>query len=185
MAVEKLEFGGFEVCIDPEKMRFDETSLTEYIQCEFPYYDNIGHYLSLAERNLQNLEVTYERLYHERFVESKEMGGSDKLAEAKAKSDPDVIATKQDIVDAKYIVNRLKRHLSALDKNHDNAQSLGHMLRKSMDKLNTEIMARIHNVDPREIVDLDKTVDETVTPVETETDTDTEFETDLSSGNFF
>lgn len=182
MGIEKLEFAGFEVVLDSSRLAFDESTLNDYIQTEASHYDNFGHYLALAEKNLQNREVFYERIYNERFVEAKEAGGSDKLAEAKAKADPDVLKTKEEIIEARYVVNRLKRHLGAWDKNHDNAQSLGHMLRKSMDKLNAEIMAKAYHVDMQEVVDLDKTIAETVMPVP---EGDPEFESDLDSSNLF
>jgi len=137
---EKLEFAGVIVEIDPENLRFNENNLSQYIQTEAGYYDNFGAYLSLAEKNLQNFELRHEKLSADRFIEAKESGGSDKLAEAKAKADPDVVAFKEKVNDAKYAVNRLKQHLRAWDKNHDNAQSLGHMQRKMMDKLNSDIM---------------------------------------------
>jgi hypothetical protein len=136
---EKLEFDKFSVVIDPENLRFDDATLSHYIQSEGSYYDNFGYYLALAERNLQNKESQYEKMYCDRFVEAKELGSSDKLAEAKAKADQDVVALKDEVFDARYAVNRLKNHLKAWDKNHDNAQSLGHMLRKQMDKLGGDI----------------------------------------------
>ena len=137
--IEKLKFCEFDVIIDPENLRFDESTLSHYIQNEGGYYDNFGHYLALAERNLQNKESQYEKIYCERFVEAKELGSSDKLAEAKAKADPDVSTIREEIFDARYVVNRLKNHLKAWDKNHDNAQSMGYMLRKQMDRLNGDI----------------------------------------------
>jgi hypothetical protein len=136
---ETIKFDTYEVIIDPENLRFDERTLTSYIQTEGGHYDNIGAYLALAERHLQNSEVKHEKMYSQRFVEAKEEGSSDKLAEARAKCDTDVNELKSDIVEAKYIVNRLKNHVKAWDKSHDNAQSLGHMLRKQMDKLNGDI----------------------------------------------
>jgi hypothetical protein len=132
---EKLEFSGYEVVIDPENLRFSEMNLTDYIQKEGSLYDYYGARLALAERNLQNKENLYDKIFNERFIESKERGAAVALAEAKAKSDPLVCALKDEIVEAKYIVNRLKNHLRAWDKNHDNAQSMGHMQRKLMDKL--------------------------------------------------
>ena len=36
----------------------------------------------------------------------------------------------------------LKQHLRSWDKAHENAQSRGHMIRKEMDKLNTDIMKK-------------------------------------------
>lgn len=138
---EKLEFGGHEVMVSTSNLKFDEMTLSVYIQKESGFYDNFGGYLALAERNLHNKEVKLEQLYASKFVEAKEQGGSDKLAEARAKSDMEVSSLKAEIVEAKYVVNRLKQHLKAWDKNHDNAQSLGHMLRKQMDKLHGDIMA--------------------------------------------
>lgn len=142
--VEELNFDLFNVKIDPENLRFDETTLSTYIQKEGGFYDNFGYYLALAEKNLQNKEVRYEKLYCERFIEAKEFGSSDKLAEAKAKADADVVTLKDEVISARYIVNRLKNHLKAWDKNHDNAQSMGHMLRKQMDRLATDTIYGNH-----------------------------------------
>lgn len=170
---EKLQFGTYSVELDAENLRFDEQTLGVYIQREGGFYDNYGYYLALAERNLQNKEIFYERIYCERFVEAKE-NGSDKLAEAKAKCDPDVVTAKESMVEARYIVNRLKNHLKSWDKNHDNAQSLGHMLRKQMDKLGTDTiyaptgyMGTMH--------DIDRKINETVA----EFDASSGFATDL------
>jgi hypothetical protein len=136
---EKLKFDKFEVVVDAENLRFNEDTLSTYIQNEGGHYDNFGGYLALAERNLQNKESMHDKLFCERFEEAKENGASDKLSEAKAKKDPDVVEMRNDVIEARYIVNRLKNHLKAWDKNHDNAQSMGHMLRKQMDKLNSDI----------------------------------------------
>ena len=158
---EKITFAGFEVVVDTANLKFDEMTLSDYIQKESAYYDNFGGYLALAERSLHAKEVVLEKLYHERFVEAKEMGGSDKLAEAKSKSDPDVNKLKSDIVEAKYVVARLKQHLRAWDKNHDNAQSLGHNLRKQMDKLHGDIMMQSRSISGP---GLDNAIEETVKP---------------------
>jgi len=187
--VEKLEFAGQTVTIDPENLKFDEMTLTRYIQKESGYYDNFGAYLALAEKHLQQKETIYERVYYERFVEAKESGGSDKLAEAKAKCDPTVVAFRDEVTDAKYIVNRLKQHLRAWDKNHDNAQSLGHMIRKEMDKLHSDVLMRVHNLDRSEIPGLDRAVARTVEEWPSEKESEPEesggFETDLGMENLF
>lgn len=177
MSTEKLKFDKYEVLIDPENLRFDEATLSAYIQTEGGHYDNIGAYLALAERNLQNKEIQHEKLYCERFEEAKELGSSDKLAEAKAKKDSDVVSLKEEVVEARYAVNRLKNHLRAWDKNHDNAQSLGHMLRKQMDKLNSDIYGSVYRGHG-----VDDDVKEVVKPFPT---TEGEFETNLSVENLF
>lgn len=136
---EHLEFASYELDIDPELLRFTEATLSDYITRESAYYDNYGAYLALAEKNLQNKELIHERMFAERLVEAKESGSTDKLAEYKAKCDPTVVAAKEDVVEARYVVNRLKQHLRAWDKNHDNAQSMGYLLRKTIDKMGGDI----------------------------------------------
>lgn len=177
---EKLEFANVSVEVNPEYLAFNEMTLNQYIQTEAGYYDNFGAYLSLAEKNLQNVELRHEKLISERFAEAKDAGGSDKLAEAKAKSDPDVVLLKEQIIDAKYAVNRLKQHLRAWDKNHDNAQSLGHMQRKIMDKLNGDILGPRHmGLDSHQ----DEIISETIKSFDEAESSG--FEDGLSSSNMF
>lgn len=136
---EELQIGSDKVIIDPENLRFNETTLNQYIMSEGGFYDNYGAYLARAEKILQSREMELEEIFASTFALHKDGGGSDKLAEARAKSDEDYTNKKRQVVEAKYLVSRLKNHLKAWDKNHDNAQSLGHMLRKEMDKLNADI----------------------------------------------
>ena len=191
MTIEKLNFAGYEVIINSEFLRFDENTLGRYIQDESGYFDNFGASLALAERNLQNKEMYHERIYSERFVEAKENGSTEKLAEAKSKADSDVVSAKQDVIEARYAVNRLKQHLKAWDKSHDNAQSMGHMLRKTMDKLNAEIMAGFYQRGSQGIAGLDQAIERTVIPFEISVADDpqensvAEFETNLSIDNLF
>ena len=159
--IEKLQIGSSSVVIDPVNLKFSEVTLNVYIETEAGFYDNFGAYLALAEKNLQIKELEHEKLYNMRYTEFKDSGGTDKYCEAKAKSDPDVVTLKERSIEAKYVVTRLKQHLRAWDKNHDNAQSLGHMLRKTMDKLNSEIMARVYG-DSSE--SLDQTIQEVCAP---------------------
>lgn len=151
--IEVLEFGDRKVSIDPENLRFDEMSLNQYIQTEGGYFDNFGAFLALAEKFLQRAEMQYEKVKNERFIEHKDNGDAVALAEARAETDPIVVELKDRCVEAKYKVARLKRHLLAWDKNHDNAQSMGHMLRKEMDKLHSDIYFRNRRYD--DVIDHD------------------------------
>lgn len=166
---ETLTIAGNEVILDPDNLKFDEMTLTNYIQTEGGYYDNFGAYLALAEKVLHLREMEYDQVYTERFVEAKNNGGSDKLAEATSKSDVDVMDAKKHVVEAKYKVKRLQQHLRAWDRNHDNAQSLGHMIRKEMDKLNSDIMGRVSGLDMEKYMQ-DRKVENTITPVEQQVD---------------
>jgi len=149
---EKFNIGKHEVIIDSSRLKFDDATLSKYMEEEAGWYDYYGAMLAIAERHLALLDAKHEKIYGERFAENKDMGGSDKLAEARAKSDQDVSDLKTQMADAKFKVSRLKQHLRAWDKGHDNAQSMGHMQRKAVDKLNATIMAKVHKVDVPEIL---------------------------------
>ena len=60
---EKLEIGGQTVTIDPQNLKFNEATLSNYIQTEAGYYDNFGAFLALAEKHLQRDEMIAEKLY--------------------------------------------------------------------------------------------------------------------------
>jgi len=168
---EILKIGDMEVVLDPDNLKFNETTLNEYIQKESAYYDNFGASLAKAERVLQLMELKCDTLYQEKFSGYKESGaGSDRLCEAKSKSDEEYIKAKGGVINAKYKVKRLQLHLRAWDKNHDNAQSLGHMLRKEMDKLNSDIRSQSGGGGGGGDFDfgLDQKLDETITPIESE-----------------
>lgn len=158
---ETLNINGREVVLDPKQLEFDETTLNQYIQTEGGYYDNFGAFMAMAEKVQHLREMEYEAIYCERLVEAKEQGATDKISEAKAKANIDVLEAKKLVIEAKYKVKRLAQHLRAWDRNHDNAQSLGHMLRKEMDKLHSDI--RMRSYDPftdRKIEDTISSFDE-------------------------
>lgn len=164
---EVLIIYGKQLEIDPSKLNFNEASLNDYIQHEGGYFDNFGGWLALAEKEHQLCDMEYDKLYNSRFAETKDNeGGSDKFVEAKIKADPDVIDARTKAINAKYNVKRLQQHLRAWDKNHDNAMSMGHMLRKEMDKLQMDIMGN-HNFTGNSSdvdYDLDKKLESKITP---------------------
>ncbi len=133
MSAEVVEFGDCKVELQPELLAFAEENLSDYLMTEAGYYDNLGKYLALAEAHYQNAENYVERLTAASFILAKNDGGTEKTCEAKAKSDPAVIEAKAEVVKARYAVMRLRNHLRAWDKNHENAQSIGHTLRKQLD----------------------------------------------------
>ena len=165
---ETINIAGREVVIDPQILKFDESTLTQYIQTEGGYYDSYGAYLARAEEALALCDMQYDQIYSERFMEAKERGASDKLAESTSKADADVVNAKALCVKAKYKVKRLQQHLRAWDKNHDNAQSLGHMLRKEMDKLHANIISK-HTAYEIEQFKQDRKIDQTVQSMEEQT----------------
>ena len=134
-----IKLGSMEVVIDPENMRFNESNLSMYLEREGSWYDYFGQRLADAEAFLARLYLEYDVKYAEKFKHSIVQGSSDKLAEAYSKSEPEVEEAKKRSIASKHKVRLLQQHLRAWDKNHDNAQSRGHMIRKEMDKLNIDI----------------------------------------------
>jgi hypothetical protein len=142
---ETLVIDGQEVILEPKNLYFSEQTLSEYLMKEGSWYDNFGAYLARAERELQIAESYYDNLYSLKFADIKEEGGSDKVVEARAKIDQDVITAAKLKTTAKYVVSRLKNHLKAWDKNHENARSLGYTRCKEMEKLGNDIRSRSYD----------------------------------------
>ena len=144
---EKIDMllGGQKVTIDLGLLVFDEATLSEYMEKEGGYYAYYGAKLAEAEREMQQLELSYDVVYSERFKDYKDQGGSDKYTESRTVSDPDVETAKRDFMEAKYKVRQLQQYLRAWDRNHDNATSRGHTLRREMDKLNQGIYQQSSN----------------------------------------
>lgn len=145
--------------LDPSKFLFTEATLNDYIEHEGGWIDYFGAKLAQAERELAEAEHEYDVLYSRKFTELKDTGGSDKYVEAATKADTNVDDSKRSVIDKKYHVKRLQSHLRAWDKNHENAQSRGHFLRKEMDKLNKDIRCSVDNYYENKINEIVKEVD--------------------------
>lgn len=136
-----VKVGDEAVFLNPEVLTFDEARLNQYLQEEAGWYNYYGQKLADAESYLQWFETQYDVRYSTKFRFFKDEGGSDKMAEAKAKADPEVETAKKAVIAGKRSVKKLQQYLRAFDKSHDNAQSFGHMLRREMDKLQNRINA--------------------------------------------
>ena len=89
----------------------------------------------LASCTKERYEVVHAQIY---AAEKKE-GSTEKQADALARVHPDVQEAKKNWIKAKTKSDQIARHVKAWDKAHDCAQSRGHMMRKEMDKLHTDI----------------------------------------------
>lgn len=131
---------GKKYILDPEILKFSDQTLSDYIQGEAGWYAYYGFILANAEAEEQWASAKADEKYDTLFWTYKSEGlGSDKFCESKAKSMAEVVEARQAAIAAKRNVTMLKTFLKALDKNHDNAQSTGHNLRKEMDKLGRDI----------------------------------------------
>ena len=132
--------GGQEIVLDNSRLAFNEISLNNFMENLALWYDYFSQKMAEAEAILAYKEYEYDILFSSSYEKSKEEGCTDKLAEANAKKESNVCEAKREIIGAKHKVTLLKQHLKAWDKAHENAMSRGHMVRKEMDKLNTDIV---------------------------------------------
>lgn len=135
-----IKIGGQEIVLDNTRLAFNEISLNNFMENLALWYDYFSQKLAEAEAILAYKEYEHDVLFSASYERSKEEGCTDKLAEANAKKDANVCEAKKEIIGAKHKVTLLKQHLKAWDKAHENAMSRGHMVRKEMDKLNTDIV---------------------------------------------
>lgn len=130
-----VNIDGEAVVLNPELMKFNQSTLSNYYMKEGPLYAFFGQKLADAEKDLQALDTEYDILHASKYSYWKGEGVTDKQADANAKCDEDVADIKRQMVGKKHTVKLLQTFLRAWDRNHENAQSLGHMVRKEMEKL--------------------------------------------------
>jgi hypothetical protein len=137
-----IKIGSQEVVLDNSRLAFNEVTLNAFMENLALWYDYFSQKLAEAEAILAYKDYEHDVLFSAAYERSKEDGCTDKLAEANAKKDPNVCEAKKEIIVAKHKVTLIKQHLKAWDKAHENAMSRGHMIRKEMDKLNSDIVVR-------------------------------------------
>jgi hypothetical protein len=142
IAKTSIKVGDQEIILDNSRLSFNEITLNSFMENLGLWYDYFSQKLAEAEALLAYREYEYELAFACAYEKSKEEGCTDKLAEANAKKQEKVSELKKEIIGAKHKVTLLKQHLRSWDKAHENAQSRGHMIRKEMDKLSTDIMIK-------------------------------------------
>jgi hypothetical protein len=137
-----IKIGDQEILLDNSRLSFNEITLNSFMENLGLWYDYFSQKLAESEALLAYREYEYELAFSSAYEKAKEEGCTDKLAEANAKKEQKVSELKKEIISAKHKVTLLKQHLRSWDKAHENAQSRGHMIRKEMDKLSTDIMVK-------------------------------------------
>jgi chromosome segregation ATPase len=141
-----LHLGEEEIILDADKLVFNEASLNHFQDRLAVWYDYFGEKQGLAEFLVLRREAEYEAAYSRHYAEHKENGATDKLAEAKSKADSEVQEAKRQVALAKQRLTQIKLHIKAWDKAHDNAKERGYMMRKEMDKLQSDISHKDHDL---------------------------------------
>lgn len=152
-----IKLGGQEILLDNSRLAFNEASLNNFIENLALWYDYFSQKLAEAEAILAYKEYEHDILFSSSYEKSKEEGCTDKLAEANAKKDGAVCDAKKEIIGAKHKVTLLKQHLKSWDKAHENAMSRGHMIRKEMEKLHTDIVFKNRDDQVYDLIGKNKT----------------------------
>ncbi len=130
---------GKDVKLDPVNMSFNDVTLSNYLIHEYGWIDYFGKQLEFAEKDYQLMKIDFDAMFNAKYADFKDTGCTEGQSKAKAQCDPDVVAIRQRMAEQDEVVGLIKQHLRAWDKNHENAQSRGHFMRKEMDKLNKQI----------------------------------------------
>lgn len=133
--MELIKLGEQEIILDTKHLEFSESNIMGYMAEFGGIYNYYAQRTADAEALLEKAERYHESKYLEKFQQAKELGGSDKMAEAKARTDEEVQKLNDFVINIHGSVLKLKAFVKSLDKAHENAQNLGHFLRKEMDKL--------------------------------------------------
>jgi hypothetical protein len=121
-----------EVILDPEHVQFTEANLNEFLQKAPGWFSYYSAKQSMAQYVASLYEDMYDQKYSEKFRFYKAEGGSDKLAEASAKTDTEVVEMLKTVRKSKENLTHITGFLRALDKANQNALNLGYNLRKEM-----------------------------------------------------
>lgn len=143
-----VKLGEEEIVLDSSRLEFNGATINEFMERLGVWYDYFVQKTAEAEAMLAGADLNYDLVYGKSYEYFKEeQGCTDRLSDAKAKSNIDVINAKKSCIAAKLKHTQLKLHVKAWDKAHDQAQSRGHMIRKEMDKLNSEVYLRAKQID--------------------------------------
>lgn len=133
--MQKVKLGAEEIVLDDDNLVVSEEGLNEFL-CKFSsIYNYYSGKWAEAQYYHHMLEDQSETLYARKFEFYKNEGSTDKLAEARAKSNDEVVAAKAAARKAKLMMQKLNGYLRSLDKSHEDALNLGYNIRKEIDKV--------------------------------------------------
>lgn len=156
--VRKIDLDDEIVVLDPNKLSFNDATLSTFMEELSIYYDYFSSKTTKAEELLANTELEIEQKHAEHFLKAKTDGLSDKTAEAYAKVQDEMKELCKRENRFKVAAKQLKEYVKALDKAHSMAQNRGYMLRKEMDKLNSDIYSSNRSASNNASEEIDKII---------------------------
>ena len=155
MSAEKItiHLGDKEVVLDPELLKFNETTLSSFLENEAGWYDYSGQKLADAEYLMQRLESHHDVMYAERF------GVSDAAKERKALAIGNVINTQAsypDTVVASALWNMeptIDKAIAAVKAGQFKAEDYGHFSMMKFKGSELSPLGTFEGKVPKEVMD--------------------------------
>jgi hypothetical protein len=156
--VEKITVvvNGKQVLLDPENMKYNESTIGQFMSMESGWIDYLGKQLEYAQSEALVAKINEETKFSKKLIEGKDKGLSDNHAKALANADDDVVKAKLYHAERKQVVGHIKAHLLAWKENHENAQNRGHTIRTEMKMLNRDIYEEEDKNEDRKDFDVDE-----------------------------
>ena len=129
-----------QVTLDPVRLQFNDSTLSKYMEEISLWYDYYSSKATKAEELYANAELTRQSRHDFYFLQAKSEGLTEKSSEAHARIQPEIVELQKKENYFKSATKQLKEYLRSLDKAHSMAQNRGYMIRKEMEKLNSDIM---------------------------------------------
>ena len=133
--METVRVGNEDVILDDANLIVSEVGLNDFL-CKFA---GIYNYYTgkWAEAQFLNylMDDQYDALQNKKFDFYKNEGSTDKLADARSKSNEEVLTARMASRKSRYVMQKLHGYLRSLDKAHEDALNLGYNVRKELDKV--------------------------------------------------
>lgn len=131
-----IQLGKEEVNLDPKHLEFSEATINQFLSQFAARYNYYCEKYADAQYIHTKYEDLYDAIYGRKFKDFKEnSGGSDKLTEAAAVSDVDVVEAAERVASARHAKELLWGYLRSMDRAHEDAMQTCYNIRKEMDKI--------------------------------------------------
>jgi len=149
-----IKIGDEKITLDEKILEVNHETINEFLSkyaAWYRYYQSKHSDATLIARSYSD---QYTSLLNSKFKKFKEeQGCSDKMAEACAKSDEEVLSVQKKARAAEYIKDELYGFLRSMDYAHENAKELCYNMRKEMDKIGG---SRVSQIDYKKLEEIYK-----------------------------
>lgn len=133
--MEVIKFDDREVILNPKHLIFSDATINQFLTEFAGNYDYYSEAHAVLQHRADQAKAYYEELYDEKFVNFKENGCSDKLAEGKATVQEDVMDARKQLNDINFKCRRMYSWLRSLDKAYESCKEFCYNMRKELDKI--------------------------------------------------